>query len=412
MISSVVNCRLCGNPSLKLLIDLGPQPIAHRLLEKPEREFTHPLTLHFCESCGLGQIVNPIDPETLYKGYNYCFSAWKPEPHREAELDLICSHKSDAKVFEIGCNDGLFLEQLKMRGQRLCVGLEPNSFAVKVARQTRGLTVYETFLDDSTARDALATHGKFDLVVSRQVLEHVSNIEHFFKCADQLLANDGMIFIDVPDVGPGLSVGDCTIAWEEHVNYFTENVLTRALDQFGFAPVELKKFNYSGGTLAVLAERKNSAKTFTPSRDFRSLAETFDKRVEAYRAKLVATLKKARSSFDAVVIYGVGCRACTFVNGLRLAEFIDYAVDDQVERQHHLMPGSQLPIFSSQRLSERGKRSLVILAVNQENEEKVKMKTLATATKAQVQFLTVFGPSDIQRELEQFSQSLQLVKSV
>ncbi len=412
MISSVATCRLCGKPNLKILIDLGPQPIAHRLLEKPEDEFTHPLTLHFCESCGLGQITNPIDPETLYKGYNYCFSAWKPEPHRETELNLICAHKKNAKVFEIGCNDGLFLEQLKMRSQRLCVGLEPNSFAVKVARETRGLTVYETFLDDTTVRDALATHGKFDLVVARQVLEHVSDIGHFFKSADRLLADDGMIFIDVPDVGPGLRVGDCTIAWEEHVNYFTEDVLVYTLDRFGFAPVELKKFNYSGGTLAILAKRNKSANDIAAAENLHSLANTFGKRVADYRTKLVAVLKEARSSFDAVVIYGVGCRACAFVNGLKLAEFIDYAVDDQVERQNHLMPGSQLPIHSSQKLTERGNRSLVILAVNQENEEKVKAKTLAAATESQVQFLTVFGPSDIQRELDKFSQSLRLAKSV
>src|ERR1051325_3922052 len=277
-------CRLCGDHDLRLLVDLGRQPIAHRLLDKPEAEFRHPLKLHLCPACGLGQICDPIDPEILYRSYNYCFSAWKPEPHRERELELICAHKRNAKVFEVGCNDGLFLEQLKARGHDVCVGLEPNSYAVKTARETRHLPVYESFLTDAACQDALKTYGKFDLVMARQVLEHVSDIQHFFKCVNLLLAEDGMVFIDVPDLGPGLRVGDCTIAWEEHVNYFTDNVLTLTLDRFGFTPVAFEKFNYSGGTLAVLARRKTPSDEFKPTQDYRAMSETFGRRISDYRA--------------------------------------------------------------------------------------------------------------------------------
>ena len=400
------HCRLCGNSKLSLLIDLGPQPIAHRFLEKPETEFKHPLTLHFCEDCGLGQICNPIAPEVLYKGYNYCFSAWKPEPHRQTELDLICAHKQNAKIFEIGCNDGLFLEQLKLRGQRVCVGLEPNSFATKIATEQRGLDVYETFLDEKTCRDALTRYGKFDLVMARQVLEHVPDIGLFFECVNRLLAEDGLVFIDVPDVGPGLRVGDCTIAWEEHVNYFTENVLKRTLDRFRFTTVEDRKFNYSGGTLAVLGRRKQSSDTFVATQEFHLPAKDFSTRVSAYREKLARTLARAKQSYKQVVMYGVGCRACAFVNGLDLRGLIDFTVDDQIERQGKLMPGSQLEIRSPQVLAVPGARTLVLLAVNQENEAKVKAKTLAASGASQVSFLSVFGPSNIHEELERFDRNL------
>lgn len=400
------HCRLCGNPKLSLLVDLGCQPIAHRLLEKPEPEFKHPLTLHYCEQCGLGQICDPIAPEVLYKGYNYCFSAWKPEPHRETELDLLCAHRPNAKIFEIGCNDGLFLEQLKLRGQPLCVGLEPNRFAKKIATEQRGLHVYETFLNEATCEQALRQFGKFDLVIARQVLEHVSDIELFFRCVHLLLADDGMVFIDVPDVGPGLRVGDCTIAWEEHVNYFTDNVLLRAFDRFGFAPVEQRKFNYSGGTLAVLARQKKDSKNFTATQDFLPLAKTFAARVQNYREQITSALTGAKKAFDQVVIYGVGCRACALVNGLNLGGVLDFAVDDQVERQGKLMPGSQLAIKSPQMLARPGAKSLVILAVNQENEAKVKAKTLAACPQSQVTFLSVLGPTEIQTELVEFVRSL------
>ncbi|MEQ1932914.1 MAG: class I SAM-dependent methyltransferase [Fimbriimonadaceae bacterium] len=395
-------CRLCGHPELSLLMDLGRQPIAHRFLEKPEEEFKHPLTLHYCENCGLGQVVDPVSPEILYKGYNYCFSEWKPEPHRQTELDLICAHKHNASIFEIGCNDGLFLEQLKLRGQAVCVGLEPNSFAKKFATEQRGLHVYETFLDEATCNDALSNFGKFDLVMARQVLEHVPDIELFFKCVNMLLKDDGMVFIDVPDVGPGLKVGDCTIAWEEHVNYFTDNVLNNLLDRHGFTPVEERKFNYSGGTLAVLARRKAAKDVFVPSHVYLPYSRTFSERVKNYGTRLASALVEAGKRYDQVVIFGVGCRACALVNGHDLGNLIDFAVDDQVERQGKLMPGSQLEIKSPEVLQKSGTRSLVILAVNQENEEKVAAKTLAACKDSQVTFLIVMGPTDIEKELEAF----------
>src|SRR5688572_10407094 len=118
---STYRCRLCGSANLSVLLDLGRQTIAHRFLEKPGTELTHPLRIDLCDDCGLGQICNPIDPVLLYKDYNYCFSSWKPEPHRNTELDLLCAHKKNAKIFEIGCNDGLFLEQMRLRGHT-CVG--------------------------------------------------------------------------------------------------------------------------------------------------------------------------------------------------------------------------------------------------------------------------------------------------
>ena len=406
MTSQPIKCRLCGNTNLSVLIDLGNQPIAHRLLDQPEQEFTHPLKLHFCMECGLSQILDPIDPVILYKGYNYCFSSWKPEPHRETELNLINSHKKNAKVFEIGCNDGLFLEELKKRGQKLCVGLEPNSFAAKIARDTRGLEVYETFLDSKTVDEIEKKHGKFDVILARQVLEHVADIDLFFGTVNRLLANDGLLFIDVPDVGRGLQVGDCTIVWEEHVNYFTEDVLIRMLGRYGFYPIAFNKFNYSGGTLAVLASKDKQRNGELSVEDFRPISRNFSSRVKHYQDSLKRTLTDAKKSFKNIVIYGVGCRACTLINGLQLGSNIDFAVDDQLERQGKLMPGSHLQIRSPEALQEAGANSLVLLAVNQENEAKVKARTIDACKNSKVTFLSIFGPSDIEAELKSLQISL------
>jgi 2-polyprenyl-3-methyl-5-hydroxy-6-metoxy-1,4-benzoquinol methylase len=398
----VYKCRLCGSFDFELLIDFGLQPIAHRLVVSQEDQFRHPLTIHYCTKCGLAQIKNPIDPEKLYREFNYCFSEWKPEPHRETELGLISGLSGVKSVFEVGCNDGLFLESLKRRGIEVCVGIEPNQFAWKYATERRGLDVYNSFLDVDSCDQAIRKHGKFGLVVARQVLEHLPDIGLFFRCVDMLLDDDGALFLDVPDIGTGLEVGDCTIAWEEHVNYFTDSVLARMLQRFGYMPIQRHRFDFSGGTLAMLARRRRAGDPGLETQTVPEAMRTFSRRVDAYGARLREILSASRNRFDQVVIYGVGCRACALVNCHKLGPLIDFAVDDQLERQGKFMPGSNLEIKSPEVLQANGGKTLVILAVNHENEAHVMKKTAKSVHGSQLAFLVVFGPSDIGSELDRF----------
>lgn len=86
-----------------------------------------------------------IDPEILYRQFNYNFSSWKPEPHQADELDTIAKFSKHQSVFEIGCNDGLFMDKLRERGAKVLVGVEPNPVSGKIARE-RGIKVYSDMI--------------------------------------------------------------------------------------------------------------------------------------------------------------------------------------------------------------------------------------------------------------------------
>lgn len=380
---------------------LGDQPIAHRFLAPDATgEERFPLNIDYCTACGLGQIVRPIPPEVLYRDYNFCFSTWKPEPHREDELRWIRSQLPGGRVFEVGCNDGLFLSELSSVGTWTVAGIEPNHHARAIA-EGRGFPISGDFLGPDTARQAVARFGRFDLVVARQVLEHLGDIGLFFDSARELLSENGLLFVDVPDVEPGLLVGDCTIAWEEHVNYFTESVLRQALRRYGFEPLDFRKYDFSGGTLAVLARKV--ARPGTPPEPLPPSQSIvgFPERLGAYRKALVAALQRTRAAGVRVVIYGVGCRACALVNGLGLSGLVDFAIDDQKERQGLLMPGSRLRIRPPGEVSGEPIPTLVLLAVNRENEAKVekRLRDAWTGRAEDLRFLRVFGPTTILDEV-------------
>ena len=99
-------------------MDFGDQPIAHRLFSGPsDDEYVHPIGLDLYQTCGLIQIMDPVPPSDLYTQYNW-LSSWKAIPHASRLPDLIEELPGlgrSAKVVEVACNDGTFLEAMRAR---------------------------------------------------------------------------------------------------------------------------------------------------------------------------------------------------------------------------------------------------------------------------------------------------------
>lgn len=391
-------CRVCQSEDVAPLLDLGRMPIAHRLLSSPaEAEETFPFALSLCRRCGLMQVTHPIDAEILYRGFNYNFSSWKPEPHRADELALILGVAAPSAVAEIGANDGLFLSELRAAGVRTVAGIEPNPVSGKIARE-RGLAIYEGMASVEVAQQMVADHGLFDAVVSRQVLEHVPGVETYFATVRALLREDGYLFIDVPDMEPAGNLGDCSVLWEEHATYYTRTTLEALLRANGFEPIEVRTYDFSGGALAILSRRMPApvASDMTDPAGV-ALGERFAQRAGEYGTRLSAALERARENDIPVAIYGAGVRACTLTNALRVRG-IGWSIDDQRERQGKYLPGTHVEIRPSSSLADGAGPLIVLLAVNNENEARVRAQ-IAERTTRPVHAISVCGPQDIWAEL-------------
>jgi SAM-dependent methyltransferase len=392
-------CRVCRSTEVAPLLDLGRMPIAHRLLDtRDAAEETFPFALFVCRHCGLMQVPDPIDPEILYRGFNYNFSSWKPEPHRAAEIALIVELAAPASVAEIGANDGLFLSEMRAAGATTLAGIEPNPVSGKIARE-RGLAIYEGMASVETAQAMVAEHGAFDLVVSRQVLEHVPGVDAYFATARALLRDDGFLFIDVPDMAPGAALGDCSVLWEEHATYYTRATLEALLRANGFEPIAVRTYDFSGGALAILSRRSAAVAPAIPADPANvALSERFATRVADYSKRLHAALDRAREAGMETAIYGAGVRACTLTNALRIRG-LAFAIDDQAERVGKFLPGSRIPIRASSALAEGMGPIVVLLAVNNENEVRVRAQIAARTTRP-AHVISVGGPGDMWAELE------------
>lgn len=398
-------CRICEKQALSRIIDFGQQPIVHHLLSDPEsEEYLHPLTINICSACGIATIQEPCPPEKLYLDYNYNFSSWKSEPHRRKEIKMMIKAlgRLPGSIFEIGCNDGSFLSEFNLDQEATIVGLEPNPHPAKLA-EDKGVIVINEFLSPRIIKEMTDQYSTFDLVVARQVLEHLQDMSLFFDSLHALVDENGYVFIDVPDSETGFALGDSSIIWDEHVSYFCEASLVNLFLENGFELVDLEKFNFSGGILACLFRKNDSSKAGEQNKqimNFVSIANAYEDKILSYKKRMIQLIESFKTKEFLVVLYGVGCRGSMFVNGLDLAQMIDFAVDDQKERHGKYMAGSHLLIQPSEKLTDYPEKILILLAVSHENNEKVKTRIRSILPEGRWEAVSVCSPSDIAREVE------------
>jgi SAM-dependent methyltransferase len=403
-------CLLCKSKDMNTVVELKNIPIAHNLLASKDQSYNlFDLSYSICCKCGLVQNINPVPPDILYSGYNYNFSGWKFEPHFEKELDTIIAHGLPNSAFEIGSNDGKFLQGLFERGVKKAYGTEPNPAPYEVSTKLTNLCVFNSMITEAVADHAIDHNGgKFDLVCSRHVLEHVADLANFIKCSKKLLSDDGLLYIHVPDATGLLGLGDFSLLWEEHISFFTAVTLKKLLALHGFQVFEKHEYNFSGGTVAVLARSASARTGEMLSQDVESeikLAQEFAEQGIKYGECLRALLEKARNRGYEVALYGVGGRASVQINAHGLGKLIDYALDDQPERQGKFLPGTGIHIRPGKSLSDGTSPVLMLLAVNNESEDKV-IKAASAASDRVISYMSILGPKNIHDEIDKVNAEL------
>jgi SAM-dependent methyltransferase len=387
-------CHLCGRTKLSSLIDFGKHPISkHYLEKKADEKPVWPVKLFFCESCGLTQLIDSCPPKFLYDEY-VTLSSWKPQPHVQHEIEILNKYSKlepTANIIEIGCNDAMFLEELSLAGFKNLIGIEPSADAHALA-VNKGFEVVKEFLSSELSEELVKKRGKFDLIISRQNLEHISDLRGVAKSLDVLLKPDGFVLIELPNFECNLRYQDYSL-WEEHVNYFTKDTLKYFLSLSNIKIIYEEVFLFSGEGIFVIGQKMESVNVtmeYLPELRRQNLA--YASHWSGFRLQIVDFLKYKKNDGQKIAIYGAGARSFCLINFTGLAPFIDVILDDQPEKQHKFMPGGRLPVVPSDILYSN-KIDICLLAVNTENEEKVITRHSKWVEQGG-QFWSIFPPSD------------------
>lgn len=207
-----------------------------------------------CEVCGFKHIVPIPTQEELEKVYEKEYYSIEKPLFIERQLEdiewwnVVYDDRYDffeqnlpndrRKILDIGCGPGFFLKRGKERGWE-GLGVEPSRQAAEYAKGL-GLDVVNCFLNEANLEDR---EEKFDVVHMSEVLEHITEPIVFCKTAYNLLSDEGIICVVVPnDYNPfqkilreKLGFQPYWLAPPHHINYFTFTSLHTLLEQVGFS---------------------------------------------------------------------------------------------------------------------------------------------------------------------------------
>src|SRR3989338_4633299 len=138
-VRQITGCRICGNPHLAPVIDLGPQCLASLFDDgRPQNRLDTPIPLSVvrcepqggCEACRFVQLTHTVPPAVLYNDYGYRSSInTTMRSHLEGLTHDIESRMPLAGgdiVIDIGANDGVTLLAYDTPGLRRG-GFEPSN---------------------------------------------------------------------------------------------------------------------------------------------------------------------------------------------------------------------------------------------------------------------------------------------
>ena len=167
---------------------------------------------------------------------------------------------SAGRVLDVGCAEGSILRAIAARRPGLdLVGIEPSPTFGAFAVRHAGCRV----LPDVDAYER-ETRVPARLVIVNHVLEHVADPVAFLRRLGDLLAEDGAIYVDVPDASRYSSLIDLHLA---HLHHFTPATLAEAGRRAGLAVVSVERHDPPRHPASVRAAFRRAAPGAAASED-------------------------------------------------------------------------------------------------------------------------------------------------
>tara|TARA_R110002049_G_scaffold243078_5_gene416854 strand:- start:1156 stop:1932 length:777 start_codon:yes stop_codon:yes gene_type:complete len=173
-----------------------------------------------CEDCDFygtwPKPTNEVYPQS--RDESKAFIEIDTSPWNNRLLKKIKKHKESGKLLEIGCNSGDFINMAKDNGYEV-FGIEIDEVAAKQGISKGRNMIHGDFLKMNITE-------KYDIIVANHVLEHIPEIELIPKALKEVLAPNGVVIINVPNIDGNIvkimKQNWCQMAPFTHIWFFTK----------------------------------------------------------------------------------------------------------------------------------------------------------------------------------------------
>jgi len=302
---------------------------------------------------------------------------------------------AEASILEIASNDGLLLEQFKMRNIR-AVGIDP-ARTMAARANDRGLRTEVGFWPQHAHKFG---GERFDLIIGQNVLAHTPNPKDFLASVHQHLEPDGLAMFQTSQADM-VSNGEFDTVYHEHYSFFSERSAEALGKRAGFSQFAARYTAIHGtSALYLFADTTAAIERVVEAFDcagrgwseWRAKEEDpyrlrSDRSIDAWRAfglkarqrmESVTTLaSEAHKQGRRVIAVGAAAKSITFLRAANTE--VDHLVDEAIDKIGLFVDGLDLHVESLSEFAYRNDDFFLITAWNFAEELATKLITLGVS---------------------------------
>jgi len=376
----IIRCQVCNHPRLRLILDLGYQPLSDTLLSKtmlfmPEK--TYPLRMMWCPKCTVVQLDYCVDGKEVYHpDYPYRPGITQELVTYQEGMSRSLKEKyrltPSSLVVDIGSNDGTLLKGFQKLGIRV-LGVEPTNIA-KIAR-ANGIPTIREFFTVNIAHTIRKRYGPASLIVTTNTFAHMQTIGEFIAGAHALLTPDGVFVNETHYLLDIVKGGQFDSMYHEHLRTYTLRALIKLFKPYDFTITDVERGERYGGNIRMHATKGKKRHVHASVAALLALEkkaglgtyatfEQFASRVKRARVAFMDFLIAAKKKGKLVVGDACPARSVTLLNCFGVdKELLPYITEQPTSlKLNKYLPGKHIPIVNNERLIREQPDYVVLLA--------------------------------------------------
>lgn len=351
-------CRICSKSvESECILDLGDQTIGSSFcpLDQSEKIPKVPLCLVRCEECGLMQLTDTVDSDSVYKSSNYGYRSGLNKQmvtHLYGIVDHCLKYNlsKNRTIVDIGSNDGTTLNRFIDKGYKNTVGVDPTAsqFIGYYNPQTKIIPDYYTADSISKVIDT----SSIGIITSICMLYDLPDPVSFFKQISAVLPIDA-IWVTEQSYAPTMleRMAYDTIC-HEHLEYYTLRDIKHMASLSGLKIIDCEFNDSNGGSFRVTLSKLESdykecqlPENFESEEYINGLIGKFKTEVPKLKEELLRVLK----FLSKVSIWGASTKGNTILQYCGIdSNMIANAGECNKEKVGKVTPGSNIQIVDEE----------------------------------------------------------------
>ena len=367
-INKITKCRICKNPALTPILDLGVQALSGRFPSGNEPDPPKaPLQLVKCTksvtTCGLLQLNHTVSPDELYL-HRYGYRSGINQTMRthlkgivETVQEIVDLKKGDV-VCDIGSNDATLLRCYNQNLRK--IGIDPTGEQFR-EYYTEDIELVSDFFTASHFF-LVCPDKKAKVITSIAMVYDLENPMDFVSDIKSILHPDGMWVLEQSYMPTMLEMNSFDTVCHEHLEYYALSQIEWMLTRNGLKIVDVHFNDINGGSFRVYACHNTAA--FKPNHtrinqvvsqektlhlDSEQPYKQFEKRVIRLKDELCTFLTTEKEKGKSIYIYGASTKGNVLLQFYNIDHtIITAAADRNPQKWGRRTPATHIPIISEE----------------------------------------------------------------